>query len=104
MPAFVLLTGMLFVPLVTGNIRVLIATAGAFILGAILYPALQHARRRGWFEFAGTTPDEFKERLYTMYSVPEDNENAAEFSEDMGAMSEREHLIFGQDSSNAVLP
>lgn len=47
-------------------------TAGACVLGCTLYPLLQTARSRGWMAFRGTSPREFREILYSMYSpVPE---------------------------------
>ena len=61
-PAFLLLATMLALPVVNGDGTVVAFTVGAFLLGAVLYPALQHARRKGWCEFQGATPEEFKVR------------------------------------------
>ena len=67
-PAFCLLTLMLALPVVRGEHHVMAFTGGAMVLGAILYPLLQHARTKGWCAFEGITPDEYKEHLYTTYS------------------------------------
>lgn len=59
-PAFILLTIMLVLPIATGDPSVIIFTAVAVVLGAVLYPLLQHARQQGWVEFVHTTPNHFK--------------------------------------------
>ncbi|PRW20630.1 putative polyamine transporter isoform A [Chlorella sorokiniana] len=75
-PACLLLVGLLIVPWATGNMPVILFTFGTMGLGALLYPAIQAARRRRLVAFAGTTVTEFKEMLYTMY-VPADEETPA---------------------------
>lgn len=68
-PAFLLLGAMLILPIVRGDGAVIAFTGMAVIVGGILYPALQYARRNGLMEFVdGTTPDEFREHLMTMYT------------------------------------
>lgn len=35
------------------------------VLGLVLYPMLQLARKHEWFEFAGVSPHEFRTNLYS---------------------------------------
>lgn len=67
-PALLLLTTMLVLPVARGQWHVIAFTGAALFLGACLYPMLQVARRRGWCEFDGGSPDDFKEHLYSKYS------------------------------------
>ena len=69
-PAFLLLGVMLALPVLRGDWHVVFFTFLAIVMGAVLYPALQYARRQGWCAFEGITPDEFKELLYTTYRAP----------------------------------
>ena len=66
-PAFFLLATMLLLPISQGDLKVIVFTGGAVLVGAVLYPLLQTARRLGWCAFEGVTPDEFKEHLYSAY-------------------------------------
>ncbi|GAB4813937.1 hypothetical protein N2152v2_000983 [Parachlorella kessleri] len=69
LPACMLLCTMLILPLAQGDYAVLLWTLGACVLGCVLYPLLQLARRRQWVRYEGCV-HEFKESLYTMY-VPD---------------------------------
>lgn len=80
LPACLLLMVLLIVPWATGEVPVILFTFGTMGLGALLYPAIQAARRRRLIAFEGTTVTEFKEMLYTMY-VPSDEETPARFEE-----------------------
>ncbi|RMZ56200.1 hypothetical protein APUTEX25_002390 [Auxenochlorella protothecoides] len=72
LPASALLLILLIGPIIQGKTSVILFTAGACVLGCTLYPLLQTARSRGWMAFRGTSPREFREILYSMYSpVPE---------------------------------
>ena len=43
--------------------QVMAWTLGAIVLGAVLYPLLQRARRDGWCDFMGTSPHDFSDAL-----------------------------------------
>ncbi len=52
LPATALLCYVLVMPFVQGNVPTMVATVTAIILGAIMYPTLQLAKRKGWCEFS----------------------------------------------------
>jgi len=51
LPASALLMVVLAVPFFTGDVRTCLWTAGAVILGFVVYPLLEMAREGGWMEF-----------------------------------------------------
>ncbi|KXZ49449.1 hypothetical protein GPECTOR_21g675 [Gonium pectorale] len=51
MPASLLLLVVLAMPVVSGDLRTCAWTLGAVLLGFIMYPLLQVARKRGWADF-----------------------------------------------------
>lgn len=94
-PACVLLVGLVTMPWIVGEWSVIIFTVIVITLGAVLHPALQAARRRGWLGFHDTTPHEFKEMLFSMYvPSPGDEDTAEDDSAQTGAV-ERQGLLAG---------
>lgn len=67
-PASALLAVMVLAPAVQGDTLVVTFTCLVCLAGALLFPLLQAARRRGWCRFAGMSPLAFKELLYMMAS------------------------------------
>lgn len=61
-PAFILLSIMLLLPVIRGQLEVIFFTSLALIAGAALYPLLQYSREKGWFIFSRMTPNDFKVR------------------------------------------
>ncbi|KAK9840771.1 hypothetical protein WJX81_003781 [Elliptochloris bilobata] len=62
-PASVLLLALIAMPVLRVDLQVMAWTGGVILAGAGLYPLLQTARARGWCEFAGVSPHEFKHAL-----------------------------------------
>lgn len=73
LPASLLLICLLAAPFIEGNTKVIAFTAGACVLSGGLYPLFQTARAKGWVAFRGTSPRQFREILYTMYTPQEGN-------------------------------
>ena len=69
-PATILLVGLLLLPIIERNWRLLGWTAGAVGVGLALQAVLAVARARGWCHFLVPTPHDFRELLV----VPEDEE------------------------------
>eukprot|EP00890_Picochlorum_soloecismus_P000529 jgi/Picsp_1/1477/NSC_04955-R1_neutral amino acid transport protein len=67
-PAFFLLTVMLLLPVIRGQVEIVFFTFLAILAGSGLYPLLQYIREKGWFKYANMTPEDFKAHLYTLYS------------------------------------
>jgi amino acid transporter len=67
-PAFLLLSFMLLLPMLQGDLSVVLFTLGATAIGAALYPALQKLRQAGWCDFKGQTPEEFQRELTASYA------------------------------------
>ena len=44
-------------------------TLGCIIIGLLLYPFLQTARKREWFEFVDVSPHDFQTNLYASLPV-----------------------------------
>ena len=65
LPADGLLLTILFMPIVRGDWQMIAWTVGCMILGLVLYPVLQLARKHEWFEFTGVSPHEFRTNLYS---------------------------------------
>lgn len=72
LPAVVLLMCLLVGPFVQGNTPVIVFTLAACLLGGVLHPLFQTARSRGWVAFRGTSPRQFREVLYNMYTPTAD--------------------------------
>jgi amino acid transporter len=68
-PAFILLSGMLLVPMIQGDVKVILFTVTACIFGVVLYPLLQLARQRGWAKYCDVSPMEFRDNLHTSASA-----------------------------------
>lgn len=71
-PAAILLVCLLVGPFVQGKTVVILFTVGACLLGGFLYPFFQTARAREWVAFRGTSPRQFREILYNMYTPQQD--------------------------------
>lgn len=76
LPACSLLLLLVVEPWVVGRLGVILFTVAVLTIGAALHPLLQYARRHGLMGFHETTPHEFKEMLFSMYS-PTDEEGPA---------------------------
>ena len=68
-PAGALLLTILALPVARGDWEMMAWTGGCIIIGLLLYPFLQTARKREWFEFAEVSPDDFQTNLYTSLPV-----------------------------------
>lgn len=78
LPAVVLLMCLLVGPFVQGKMPVIVFTLAACLLGGVLHPLFQTARSRGWVAFRGTSPRQFREVLYNMYTPSADGVAAAD--------------------------
>ena len=61
-PAFFLLTAMLLLPVIRGQVEIVFFTFLAILAGSGLYPLLQYIREKGWFKYSNMTPEDFKVR------------------------------------------
>ena len=68
LPALVLLLTMLILPIVVRDWQVVLFTAGTLAIGSFLYPLLQHAREKQWFQFEDCSPEDFSEHLASTYA------------------------------------
>lgn len=68
-PAGALLLTILALPIARGDWQMMAWTGGCIIVGLLLYPFLQTARKREWFEFADVSPHDFQTNLYASLPV-----------------------------------
>jgi len=68
LPALVLLFTILILPIVVRDWQVVLFTAGTLAVGSFLYPLLQHAREKQWFQFDDYSPEDFSEHLASTYT------------------------------------
>lgn len=69
LPAGALLCVILALPIARGDWQMMAWTGGTIVIGLLLYPFLQMAREREWFEFVGETPHDFQTNLYASLPV-----------------------------------
>lgn len=69
LPAGGLLLTILALPIVKGDWQMIGWTVGCILIGLLLYPLLQLARKKEWFEFVGETPHDFQANLYAALPV-----------------------------------
>jgi 4-amino-4-deoxy-L-arabinose transferase-like glycosyltransferase len=68
LPALVLLFTILILPIVVRDWQVVLFTAGTLAVGSFLYPLLQLARKKQWFQFDDYSPEDFSEHLASTYA------------------------------------
>ena len=68
-PAGALLLTILALPIARGDWQMMAWTGGCIVVGLLLYPFLQTAREREWFEFVGVSPHDFQTNLYASLPV-----------------------------------
>ena len=61
-PAFFLLTAMLLLPVIRGQVEIVFFTFLAILAGSGLYPLMQYIREKGWVKYSNMTPEDFKVR------------------------------------------
>ncbi|KAK9812978.1 hypothetical protein WJX72_006764 [[Myrmecia] bisecta] len=64
LPASCLLCTLLVMPVLRLDWQVMGWTLGTVVVGGAMYPLLQTARERGWCEFVGVSPHDFKASLF----------------------------------------
>ncbi|KAL4444379.1 hypothetical protein ABPG75_012116 [Micractinium tetrahymenae] len=101
LPACSLLLLLVTEPWVVGRLGVIIFTVAVLSIRAVLHPLLQYARRHGLVGFHETTPHEFKEMLFSMYSPSDEDGPSSPTVAGSGNTTERQGLL---TAGNGLLP
>mmetsp|Transcript_4868 Transcript_4868/g.13997 ORF Transcript_4868/g.13997 Transcript_4868/m.13997 type:complete len:580 (+) Transcript_4868:264-2003(+) len=76
-PAIGLLVGIIALPFITMRWKVVCWTVGAIVVGAVLHPLMQLARRKEWMTFVETSPEKFAASLVGYEAAATEEEEVA---------------------------